>query len=444
MFDISAGTLAIVGFILILAGILSGFPIAWILGGIAIITGLLFWGPQSFDTFYHQMYGLVSNYILLAIPLFIFMGAMIEESGIGKRLFDTMYIIFGRLRGGIAITAVVVGTMLATILGIIAGSTVMLTIVALPNLLRHKYNKAMSCGTICASGSLGIFIPPSILLIIYGPVSGISVGKLFMGAFMPGFMLSGLYITYILIRSFLNPRDAPSIAAEEQVVSLRVKARMFITSALPLLVLIFSVLGVIYTGIAAPTEAAAMGAMASIIIAASYRRLNYATVKNTSHRAFDATVMVIYTCIGAAMFQSVFMALGGGDYFTEMVLSAPGGRWGSFAVIMVIVLFLGMFIPDIAIILIVVPLATPIGEALGFEPVWFAMMVCMNLQISFMTPPYAQAIFFLKGAVDPGLGITTGDIIRGVIPFILLIMVGMGLCVAFPQIITWLPSTMIK
>ena len=444
MFDISAGTLAIVGFGLILAGVLSGFPIAWILGGIAVITGFFFWGPRSFDTFYQQMYGLVSNYILLAIPLFIFMGAMIEESGIGKRLFDTMYVIFGRLRGGIAITAVVVGTMLATILGIIAGSTVMLTIVALPNLLRHKYNKAMSCGTVCASGSLGIFIPPSILLIIYGPVSGISVGKLFMGAFMPGFMLSGLYITYILIRSFINPRDAPSIPTEEQIVSLRSKIWMFVTSALPLLVLIFSVLGVIYTGIAAPTEAAAMGAVASILIAAIYRRLNYATLKSTSHRAFDATVMVIYTCIGAAMFQSVFMALGGGEYFTEMVLSAPGGRWGSFVVIMFIILFLGMFIPDIAIILIMVPLVTPIAEALGFHPVWFAMMVCMDLQTSFMTPPYAQAIFFLKGAVDPSLGITTGDIIKGVIPFIFLIVAGMGLCVAFPQIITWLPGTMIK
>jgi len=444
MFDISAGVLALVGFGLILAGIISGFPIAWILGGIAVITGFFFWGPRSFDTFYQQMYGLVSNYILLAIPLFIFMGAMIEESGIGKRLFDTMYVIFGRLRGGIAITAVVVGTMLATILGIIAGSTVMLTIVALPNLLRHKYNKAMSCGTICASGSLGIFIPPSILLIIYGPVSGISVGKLFMGAFMPGFMLSGLYITYILTRSFINPHDAPSVPTEEQIVSLRSKIRMFVTSALPLLVLIFSVLGVIYTGIAAPTEAAAMGAVASILIAAVYRRLNYTTLKSTSHRAFDATVMVIYTCIGAAMFQSVFMALGGGEYFTNVVLSAPGGRWGSFVVIMFIILILGMFIPDIAIILIMVPLVTPIAEALGFHPVWFAMMVCMDLQTSFMTPPYAQAIFFLKGAVDPSLGITTGDIIRGVIPFIFLIMVGMGLCVVFPQIITWLPSTMIK
>jgi len=444
MFDISIGVFVLVGFVLILAGILSGFPIAWILGGIAVITGFLFWGPQSFDTFYQQMYGLVSNYILLAIPLFIFMGAMIEESGVGKRLFDTMYLIFGALRGGIAITVVVVGTMLATILGIIAGSTVMLTIVALPNMLRHGYNKAMSCGTVCASGSLGIFIPPSILLIIYGPVSGISVGKLFMGAFMPGFMLSGLYITYILIRSFLNPHDAPSIPAGEQAVSWGVKAKMFVTSALPLLVLIFSVLGVIYTGIAAPTEAAAMGAVASILVAAFYRRLNYPTLKSASHRSFDATVMVIYTCIGAAMFQSIFMALGGGEYFTNVVLSAPGGKWGSFIVIMFIILVLGMFIPDIAIILIMVPLVTPIAETLGFHPIWFAMMVCLDLQTSFMTPPYAQAIFFLQGAADPSLGITTGDIIRGVIPFILLIFVGIGLCVAFPQIVTWLPGTMIK
>lgn len=444
MIEISAGTLAVVGFAMILVGILAGFPIAWILGGVAVITGFLFWGPQCFDTFYHQMYGLASNYVLLAIPLFILMGAMIEESGIGKRLFDTVYVMFGGLRGGIAITVIIVGTMLATCLGIIAGSTIMLTIVALPAMLQHGYDKPLSCGSVCASGCLGIFIPPSILLVIYGPVAGISVGKLFMGSFTAGFMLAALYITYISIRSFLNPRLTPAISPEERVVSLRVKTRMFVSSAVPLLVLIFSVLGVIYTGIAAPTEAAAMGAVAAMVIAAAYRRLNYETLKGSCHRAFDATVMVIYTCIGAAMFQSVFMALGGGNYFTALVLSAPGGRWGVFAITMAILLFLGMFIPDIAMILIMVPLVTPIAARLGFDEVWFAVMFNMNLQFSFMTPPYAQAIFFLKGAVDPNLGVTTGDIIKGVVPFIGIIALGIGLCVAFPQIVTWLPSTMIK
>lgn len=444
MLDVSPGILTFVGFGLILIGVLSGFPVAWVLGGIGVITGYLFWGPEAFSTFYHQMYGLTSNYILLAIPLFIFMGAMIEESGIGEKLFNTMFYIFGGLRGGIAITAIIVGTLLATCLGIIAGSTVMLTIVALPAMIRRGYEKALSCGVVCASGSLGIFIPPSILLIIYGPIAGISVGKLFMAAFMPGFLLSGLYITYIIIRCIKNPNTAPVLPPEERISSVAAKGRMFATSAMPLLVLIFSVLGVIYTGVAAPTEAAAMGAVAASLIALAYRRLKYGTLKSATKRAFEATVMVIFTCIGAAMFQSVFMALGGGDYFTQMVLAAPGGRWGVFALIMLIVLFLGMFIPDIAMILIMVPLITPIGEALGFEDVWLAIMFNMALQTSFMTPPYAQAIFFLKGAVDKSLGVTTGDIIRGVVPFIAIIGIGIFLCVMFPQIVTWLPSTMIK
>ena len=444
MLDVSAGMLTFVGFALILIGVLSGFPVAWVLGGIGVITGFLFWGPEAFSTFYHQMYGLASNYILLAIPLFIFMGAMIEESGVGEKLFTTMYYIFGGLRGGIAITAVIVGTLLATCLGIIAGSTVMLTIVALPAMIHRGYAKSLSCGVICASGSLGIFIPPSILLIIYGPIAGISVGKLFMAAFMPGFLLAGLYIAYIVVRCITKPATAPVVPLEERISSVRVKARMFVTSALPLLVLIFSVLGVIYTGVAAPTEAAAMGAVASALIALAYRKLKYQTLRRATTRAFEATVMVIFTCIGAAMFQSVFMALGGGSYFTELVLSAPGGRWGVFALIMLIVVFLGMFIPDIAMILIMVPLITPIGEILGFEAVWLAIMFNMALQTSFMTPPYAQAIFFLKGAVDPRLGVTTGDIIRGVIPFIILIGVGVLLCIAFPQIVTWLPGTMIR
>ncbi len=444
MLDVSAGVLTLVGFGLILLGVLSGFPVAWVLGGIGVVTGFLFWGPEAFATFYHQMYGLASNYILLAIPLFIFMGAMIEESGVGEKLFSTMYYIFGGLRGGIAITAIIVGTLLATCLGIIAGSTVMLTIVALPAMVRRGYNKALSCGVVCASGSLGIFIPPSILLIIYGPIAGISVGKLFMGAFMPGFLLSALYITYIVVRCLKNPKTAPVVPPEERITSMSLKGKMFVTSALPLLVLIFSVLGVIYTGVAAPTEAAAMGAVAAALVALAYRKLKFKTLQRATSRAFEATVMVIFTCIGAAMFQSVFMALGGGDYFTELLLSAPGGKWGTFSLIMLIVLFLGMFIPDIAMILIMVPLITPIGNALGFDPIWLAIMFNMALQTSFMTPPYAQAIFFLKGAVDPKLGIATGDIIRGVIPFIALIAVGVLLCVAFPEIATWLPGTMVK
>jgi len=444
MIDASTPVVVIVMFGGLLLAIMTGFPIAWALGGIAVICGFLFWGPGSFPGFYMQAFGALSNYVLLAVPLFIFMGVMVERTGIGEKLFKTAYVLFAGIRGGLAVTVVFVGVLLACSLGIIAGSIVMLTVVALPTLIAHGYNKEMSCGTIMASGSLGIFIPPSVLLVIYGPVANISVGKLFMAAFMPGFMLGGLYLTYVLLRSFINPQFGPAIPREERTVSLLTKARMFITSGLPLLALIFSVLGVIYAGVATPTEASAIGALAATLMAVAYRRMSFEVLKVAARRTFQVTVMIMFTLIGSVMFQIIFLGLGGGDFFSEVVMAAPFGKWGTFAIMMLIIFFLGFFIVDLAIILIMVPLVTPVGAALGFDPLWFAMMVCMNIQISYLTPPFAQAIFFLKGAADPKLGITSGHIMRGVIPFVCLISLGMIVCIIFPQIITWLPSTMIK
>lgn len=444
MIDVSTPVVVIVMFGGLLVAIMTGFPIAWALGGIAVICGFLFWGPGSFPGFYMQTFGALSNYVLLAVPLFIFMGVMVERTGIGEKLFKTAYVLFAGIRGGLAVTVVFVGVLLACSLGIIAGSIVMLTVVALPTLIAHGYNKEMSCGTIMASGSLGIFIPPSVLLVIYGPVANISVGKLFMAAFMPGFMLGGLYITYVLLRSLINPQFGPAIPREERTVSVLTKARMFITSGLPLLALIFSVLGVIYAGVATPTEASAIGALAATLMAVAYRRMSFGVLKDAARRTFQVTVMIMFTLIGSVMFQIIFLGLGGGDFFSEVVMAAPFGKWGTFAIMMLIIFFLGFFIVDLAIILIMVPLVTPVGAALGFDPLWFAMMVCMNIQISYLTPPFAQAIFFLKGAADPKLGVTSGHIMRGVIPFVCLISLGMIVCIIFPQIITWLPSTMIK
>ena len=443
---IEASTLVVVmvmfGGLLVL--IMTGFPIAWALGGTAVISGVLFWGPKSFPGFYMQTYGILSNYILLAVPCFIFMGMMVERTGVGEKLFKTAYLLFAGVRGGLAVTVVLVGVLLACALGIIAGSIALLTVVALPVLVKHGYNREMSCGTIMASGSLGIFIPPSVLLVIYGPVAHISVGKLFFAAFMPGFMLGAIYITYVLVRCFINPQFGPAIPPEERTVTLIFKARMFITSALPLLLLISSVLAVIYAGVATPTEASATGALVATLMAVAYGKMNYKVLKDATRRTFEVTSMIIFTVIGSLMFQIIFLGLGGGDFFTAVVMAAPFGKWGTFAVMMLIIFFLGFFIVDLAIILIMVPLVTPVGAALGFDPLWFAMMVCMNIQISYMTPPFAQAIFFLKGAADPNLGITSGQIMRGVIPFVCLIILGMVIAIIFPQIITWLPSTMIK
>jgi tripartite ATP-independent transporter DctM subunit len=428
---------------LLLVGMATGFPIAWVTGGVAIISAVLFWGPQAFNAFYQQAYGALSAYVLLAVPLFLLMGTMVEQAKIGDKLFNFAYLMAGGIRGGLGALVILVGVVLALCMGVISGSIAILAIVALPTLIRHGYKKELACGAIMASGCLGIFIPPSVLLVIYGPVANISVGRLFTAAFIPGFLLAAMYIVYILVRCFMDPESGPPMRAEERVaIPFKAKIRMFVASAMPVLILIMSVLVAIYMGIATPTEAAALGALVSILLALSYRQLSYKVVSNALRQTFSVTAMIMFTVFGALMFQTVFLGLGCGDVFKELILAVPFGKWASFAVIMIIIFILGFFLVDLAIVLIMVPLVTPIGTALGFDPVWMAMMVCLNIQTSYLTPPFAQAIFFLSASVNPSLGITTGHIIRGAIPFVVLIIATMALCVAFPEIITWLPNTM--
>ena len=445
MIEAGPEAVAIVMFGMLLLGMATGFPIAWVIGGVAIISGVLFWGPEVFAAFYQQAYGVLVAYVLLAVPLFLFMGTMVQQARIGEKLFNFAYLLSGGIRGGLAVLVVLVGVVLSVCLGIISGSIAMLAIVALPTLIEHGYDKELASGTVMASGCLGIFIPPSVLLVVYGPVANISVGKLFTGAFMPGFLLAAVYITYILIRCSINPRLGPPMRAEERVaISLTTKIRMFATSAMPVLALIMAVLVAIYTGIATPTEAAALGALVSMLIALSYRQLNYKVLRDALRQTFGVTGMIMFTVFAALMFQTVFLGLGCGDMFKDAILAAPFGKWGSFAAMMIIIFILGFFLVDLAIVLIMVPLITPIGAALGFDPIWMAMMVCLNIQTGYLTPPFAQAIFFFRGSVNPALGITSGHVMRGIIPFVCLIVITMALCIAFPQIITWLPSTMLR
>ena len=444
MVEVSPELITILMFGALLIAILLGYPLAIAIGGVGMFAGILFLGPVVFYMFPLRVLGLMSDYILLAVPLFIFMGTMMEASGTAERLYGALYLWLGALRGGLAIATILMGTILAACVGIIAASTIMMGLIALPSMIQRGYSRSIATGSVCAGGTLGILIPPSIMLVLYGPMASLSVGKLLMGAFMPGLLLSTLYVSYIAIRCTIRPQDGPPMPPEDRAMPLLKKLGILFGGLIPPIFIIMAVLGSIFFGVASPTEAAAVGALASIILAFAYRRLNWETLTKSMLTTLRITCMAFLIVWGATMFTGTFLKLGGGEVVTNLVLATPGGKWGAFGVIMFVIFILGMFIDWMGILFIMVPIVTPIGGVLGFDPIWFALMVCVNLQMSFMTPPFAYAIFFVKGITKPEWGVTTGDIIRGVIPFVGLILVGLTLCAVFPQIILWLPNLMIK
>ncbi len=429
----------------VFALVLTGFPIAFVIGSVSFIVGFLIFGPNTtFHILYSRFYGLSLNYPYLAVPLFTFMGVVLQHSGITKDLYDSLYDVLGNLKGGLAVVTVVFGTVLAACLGVIAASITILTLIALGPMVTRGYDKSLAAGTIVASGTLGILIPPSIMLVVYGPQAGISIGQMFMGAIFPGLILSGLYILYIVVRSIIDPSVGPSIPIEEQTPLTVEKFVRLIKSLVPPVLLILAVLGTIFSGIAPPTEAAAMGGLASILLALAYRKLSFSLIKHACIETLRVSAFVVMIAALCYAFVGVFMSAGSGEVVSRAILAVPGGRWGSFAVIMLIVFLLGMFIEWIGIVFIIVPIFSPIFIELGFNPLWAGLMICINLQMAFQTPPMAMGIFVLKGTAPPELGVTMGHIIKGVIPFIIIIIFTLTLLVIFPEIITWLPAQMIK
>ena len=445
MINLSPEVAGLVMLGLVVVGVLLGFPLAFVIGGVTITMGTLLFGPKTASwILYSRAWEIVNSPTLLAVPGFVFMGLMLGHSGIAEKMFASLYVWLGGLRGGLAITTVVLGTILAATVGIIGASVSALAIIALPAMIKRGYDKALASGAVCAGGTLGILIPPSIMLVIYGPMALISVGKLFFAAFMPGFLLSALYIGYITVYSFLRPKMAPAVAPEERAVPLLKKTADLFLSLVPPAFLILAVLGSIFAGIATPTEAAGVGAVAATLLAVIYRHFNWKVLQDVVLQTLIVSAMVMAIGAMGFAFVGIFLRAGGGDAVTNVILSAPGGKWGIFAVVMFVVFLLGYFIDWLGILFIVIPIITPVGHELGFDPLWFAMMICVNLQTSFMAPPFAYAIFYLRGAADPALGITTAHIIRGVIPYVILILVALALLVIFPQIILWLPGQMIK
>lgn len=429
----------------VLVGVLTGFPLAIVIGAIALIVGYPIYGERVGEILYQRAFsGILMNYTLLAVPMFVFMGLMLERSGITESLYDVLYLWLGGLRGGLAIVTVLIGTIMAACVGIIAASVSMLALVALPSMIRRGYSKSLASGSVCAGGTLGILIPPSIMLVIYAPMAGLSVGKMFFGAFIPGFILSGLYMSYIAIRSLLQPNIAPPVPPEERRVPFLKKTGMLVSALVPPAILVLSVLGVIFFGIAAPTEAAGAGALAATLITIGYRRFSWRVLSEVTLGTLRISGFILLIGAMAFAFVGVFMAGKGDTVVVDLILAAPGGKWGAFAIIMFLVFALGFFIDWLGIVFIMVPIISPLAKVLGFDPIWFAIMVCVNFQTSFMTPPFAWAIFICRGAAPPELGLTMSDIIRGVIPFVILIVVSLGLLVIFPELILWLPGQMIK
>ncbi len=444
MIDLSAELVAVLMLGGVFTLVLTGYPIAFVIGSVAFIVGILIFGPTTtFHILYSRFYDLSLNYPYLAVPLFTFMGVVLQHSGITKDLYESLYDALGRLKGGLAIVTILFGTVLAACLGVIAASVTILTLIALAPMVTRGYDKSLAAGSIVATGTLGILIPPSIMLVVYGPQAGLSIGQMFMGAVFPGLLLSTMYILYVVIRCHLNPELGPSIPADQMTPFTAKKLVRLLSSLLPPVMLIAAVLGTIFAGIAPPTEAAAVGCLASILLAVAYRKFSWGLIKHASLETLRVSAFVVMIAALCYAFVGIFMNAGAGDVVSEFILSVPGGRWASFFMIMLIVFLLGLFIEWIGIVFIIVPIFTPILAALEFNPLWAGMMICINLQMAFQTPPMAMSIFVLKGTAPAELGLTMADIIKGVLPFVLMIMFTLLMCTIFPEIITWLPEKMI-
>lgn len=443
MIDVSPELMTVLMFVGLLIGLFLGHPLAFVLGGLAVIFGIIGWGPECFGMFMNRIYGVMDNYVLLAIPLFIFMAQILDQSGVAEKLFNSMRYLFGPLRGGIAVSVVVVSTLFGACTGIIGASVVTMGLLALPIMLKYGYDKRLSCGCISAGGTLGILIPPSIMLIVMANQSGLSVGELFAGAIIPGLILATLYIAYILFKCYIHPEAGPALTQEERLAfSKRELAVMLLKSLIPPMVLILGVLGTIFTGVATPTEASGVGAFLAFLMTVVYGRFTWDGLCTALAQTGKTTTMVIVILVGATCFTGVFLGLGGGDVVEQFIMSVGLGKWGTFIVMMIICFLLGMFIDWIGIVMITFPLFLPIATQLGFDNVWFVVTIAVMLQDSFLTPPFGYALFYLKGVAPPE--VKTSDIYWGAFPFWRLMEIGLIIVVVFPETITWLPNLIVK
>ncbi|MDN3682502.1 TRAP transporter large permease subunit [Vibrio tapetis subsp. quintayensis] len=421
--------IGIVMFFVALVALLLGFPVAFTFGGIALIFGVWAEGIEMFAFMPYRIQSIMENTVLMAVPLFVFMGLVLQKTKLAEQLLESMGRLFGGVRGGIAISTVLVGALLAASTGVVGASVVAMGLISLPVMLKYNYDKGLACGTICASGTLGQIIPPSIVLILLGDVLGVPVGDLFQAAIGPGFMLVAAYIAYILFYAYRNPEAAPVIERDETI-SRRKEVITALKAVVPPLALIVVVLGSIFAGVATPTESAALGGAGAIVLALLYREFSFKMVYEASKETVKVTAMVFAILLGATAFSMAFTYTGGDILVEEWMLELPGEKWGFLVITMLVILILGFFIDFVEICFIIVPILAPIAELMGINMTWFAILVAMNLQTSFLTPPFGFSLFYLKGVAPKG--VTTRDIYRGVMPFIGIQILVLGSILAFP------------
>jgi tripartite ATP-independent transporter DctM subunit len=437
----------------------TGFPIAFVLGGVAMLFAVIgycsdLWLGTVTGLDYltvglvvNRLYKVMYNWIMIALPLFIFMGLMLDRSGIAEKMMKAMQNLFGKVRGGLAISVTTIGILLAAATGIIGASVVLLGLLSLPAMLKQGYSKSLAVGTVCGAGTLGILIPPSIMLVMMADQLAISVGDLFMGALIPGIILGLLYILYIVFLGIISPESAP-LSKDRPELKFKMIWDVFKT-ILPTGALIMAVLGSIFTGIATPTEASGIGALGAIILALINKKLNLKIFKEVLYDTFNTTGYIFGIVVGATCFALVLRELGGDEFIGGIFTGLPFGPYGIVMSILAMVFFLGFFLDWIEITLIILPILGPVVGSLGLEIngfgsidnpelIWFAILVAISLQTSFLTPPVGFAIFYLKGVAPPEIELL--DIYKGVIPFIILQLIGLGVVIAFPALVTWLPS----
>ena len=440
--------MAIALFFSFIALIFYGYPVAWTMGGLAILfTIISMISDEYFDTFFgvdwqfasmvvYRLYGVMANWVLVALPMFIFMGIMLDKSGIAEDLMTDLSKLFGRTRGGLAISIVFIGVLLAASTGIIGAAVVLLTILGVPLMLKNDYSPDLACGVVCATGTLGILIPPSIMLVIMGDQVRISVGDLFMGAVFPGLLLGVLYTTFIIVYAWLKPSVAP-LPKNVEPVSILIVIRVF-KSIIPPAMLILAVLGSIFMGIATPTEASGVGALGAFLLAVSRGRLSFKDFKSVINKTTHTTSYIFALFVGATAFALILRGLGGDELIEGALSSLPFGPEGVVIVVLIIAFILGFFLDWIEITLIILPFLAPVMVKLDVDLVWFIVLFAVVLQTSFITPPVGFALFYVKGVAPQG--ITIKNIYRGIIPFVILQIFAVAIVFSIPEIVTWLPN----
>ena len=419
--------------------LLLGLPLAFVLGGVSVVFLYFTWGFESFYLVASKMWDSMNSFTLVAIPLFVYMAMILERAGVAGDLYRMMHLWWGGVRGGLAIGTVGICTIFAAMSGISGAAVVSMGTIALPAMLERRYDKRLALGCINAGGGFGILIPPSIIMILYALITGVSVGKLFAAGVIPGLLLALLVSLYIAVRCYFQPDLGPSLPKAERG-DWRVKLLALRAVLLPVLI-VFMVLGSIVGGLATPTEAAAMGVLGALISAAVYRRISWEMMREAAVRTLRLTAMIMWILFAAHAFSAAYQAMGAQSLISELMGHIPGGAWGTLIFIQIVLFFMAMVLDPVGIMLITLPVFLPIVTGLGFDPIWFGILFIINMEIGYMTPPFGFNLFYLKGIVPPG--ITMSDIYRSVIPYTVVELIGLGLVMAFPGLAIWLPSLLL-